>query len=1051
MENRINAPNSDSIKYFLSFFQSGDPSKPPQLLSVEKKQYHYEILVGNGFFNSQPKNLEQYFGGLVCKVEAVPGTQNTKVFVSHVQVPTYYPVNSFLKQLHQEQGKHISLGIGNFGEEVLDLDSITHMGLYGATGFGKSSFMKYLISQVLAYRPDVDNLFFDPKGTEFESFKHHPRTIKVGGSMDEKFSLIMALKTEMMVREHFFTSGFKMVPSSLKEYLKFREDYKRSDLPVFNKMFVWIDEAHEFSGIHDSSYVSLSDALTNLVFKARSFGIHFIFSTQLPNYALNSLKRQVNTILSFAVDNPTVVLDASPGTSIPYIAGRILKFDMSTKKGDFLQVPYTTTEDSLRIAYGGWETSKAKSKAIGFYPLKVDRKVFESGEIFGRIVRGMKLKELMSVVPEERGNYRFSIKDFKFCWPEIYDLYDGPSTAITPATSKTPEASTEEIGDIFEQFENLVGPSPAKTPEETTKEKEREKRLKTMIESAPPPAPKPPEKVLPKELVRLEAVALSDNHPELSRFVKEYKTALRESRSNFDFCLMDVSKNVGLVQLIGFLKGKTTSSFVPEGTDLALNEELEEKFNEYVGQARYATQRGAVAPLLIVAGKKGMGKRTLAEVLGRELMIEVRDSNPSDLYGNPSKSEAGRLEVIVFKETMDAITFCRQGVPNKVPVLLFEVKESVETLFGMMKPQQPDFQYLNINHTFLNIPDNHYQNEGVAQKLINSILKKFRYKAEVLSPYEFARHRIKMTPFHLNAVLERAKQRADFGNKKLSRKLLDATLVETAKNISISNSNVRVIAPKVGLEGLVVPKNHREELEQIIHRAKSMRSNKFKFVKNLRTGNRVVALFAGPPGTGKSMSAEVIAKELGVECWQADFSRLQGKYVGESEKLFSEVFEQAEACRAVLLIDECDAFLNRQGDSDYSRKMANHFLNLINNFQGILILTTNFARDLDGAFNRRIDFKVMFKYPEKPQMIEILKKLLLPDAPIEGPWDWEKLVEGISLSGGLLLNAVEKAVLLMEKNQMEKLTFETMRQALEETQKGNDVVEERKRTIGFAS
>lgn len=1015
MDKLIKSPNIKSIQHFLSLFQPLDVSNPVQLLSVCERDFDFEIMVGNGVLISNQKILEQYFGRVSCKVEHISGTQNSRILISKVQLPTFYPVNNFLKHLHNNQGKVISIGIGSYGEETLDLDSITHMGIFGLSGYGKSSFMKYLIGQVLAYRPDIDNIFFDPKGTEFESFKHHPRTIKVGSSSDEKFSLIMALKTELAVREYFFTQGFKMVPASLAEYLSLKEKFQRDDLPAFNKIFVWVDEAHELVGDTDGNYHCLGDHFNSLLLKARSFGIHFIYSTQNPRQSNHTLRRQSNTILTFALDNSVAYFDQMELGPTLYLKGRINVMNLTERTVNAVQVPFSTSEDALRIAYGGYELSQSKSKALGFYPLKLNRKMVLDLEFFSRICGGSKLKELNGDI-KDLGSLRHRFSNFTFVWPEIYDLYDEKE--------------------------------PKKTPQESKKLKETKERLASLEEFLAEVSPGEKQEVEPpRSILKLDGISLTNNHPETKKFVRDFKKLLKSSLLDFSFCLTDLSKNVGLNLLRAYVSGGVKGEFTTPMKSLALGEELTFKLNQHLQEVSHALQMRNNLPLLIISGKRGMGKRTIVEAMGLELNLPVKDFVPADMVREDNKEDT---EILVFSDIKSAIGFTRLGRKGKVPVLVFTIEEPVETLLGMSKPERPDFQYLNLHHTLLNIPDKHYQKEGVGEELISSLLTKHGYKGSIVSPFDFSRKRIKLTPFHLNAVIARASQKADFISQPFSEDILKEILDTTSKNTLISNSNVLIIPPSRKMGDLVVGKDHVQEITQIINRAKGRRENKYQFLKKLRPSGRVVALFSGPPGTGKSMSAEVIAGELGVDCWQCDFSRLQGKYVGETEKLLTEVFEEAESSGAVLLIDECDAFLNRELDSDYSRKIANHFLNLINNFKGVLILTTNHASYLDGAFNRRIDFKIAFKYPDVDQMTQILKNLLLPDAPVEGNWDYKDLFKGISLSGGLLLNAVEKAVGIMEQEGLGGISFGIMRLALEETQKGNNVVIERKRTMGIA-
>jgi SpoVK/Ycf46/Vps4 family AAA+-type ATPase len=118
-------------------------------------------------------------------------------------------------------------------------------------------------------------------------------------------------------------------------------------------------------------------------------------------------------------------------------------------------------------------------------------------------------------------------------------------------------------------------------------------------------------------------------------------------------------------------------------------------------------------------------------------------------------------------------------------------------------------------------------------------------------------------------------------------------------------------------------------------------------------------LFAGPSGTGKTMAAEVIAKELGHPLYRVDLSQIVSKYIGETEKNVQRVFDEAAASGAVLLLDEADAlFGKRTGVKDAHDRYANlevsFLLERIEHFNGLLILTSNLRNNIDSAFQRRL-------------------------------------------------------------------------------------------------
>lgn len=128
------------------------------------------------------------------------------------------------------------------------------------------------------------------------------------------------------------------------------------------------------------------------------------------------------------------------------------------------------------------------------------------------------------------------------------------------------------------------------------------------------------------------------------------------------------------------------------------------------------------------------------------------------------------------------------------------------------------------------------------------------------------------------------------------------------------------------------------------------------------------ALFTGPYGTGKTMAAAVIASDLGLPLYRIDLSALVSKYIGETEKNLSKVFDVADSTNSILFFDEADALFGKRSEvRDSHDRYANieitYLLQKLENFQGITILATNLRENLDDAFLRRIRFIVEFPSP----------------------------------------------------------------------------------------
>ena len=154
------------------------------------------------------------------------------------------------------------------------------------------------------------------------------------------------------------------------------------------------------------------------------------------------------------------------------------------------------------------------------------------------------------------------------------------------------------------------------------------------------------------------------------------------------------------------------------------------------------------------------------------------------------------------------------------------------------------------------------------------------------------------------------------------------------------------------------------------------------FRRKLARGTGVAALFSGPPGTGKTMVAGLIARELQLELYQVDLSQIVSKWVGETEKQLARVFEAAEAGHALLLFDEADAlFAKRSTDvksavDRYANLEVNYLLQRVESFGGVVILTTNLDTSIDPALRRRLASHVVFNAPDLEERRQIWKSML---------------------------------------------------------------------------
>ena len=181
-------------------------------------------------------------------------------------------------------------------------------------------------------------------------------------------------------------------------------------------------------------------------------------------------------------------------------------------------------------------------------------------------------------------------------------------------------------------------------------------------------------------------------------------------------------------------------------------------------------------------------------------------------------------------------------------------------------------------------------------------------------------------------------------------------------------------------------------------------------------GFGVAALFAGDSGTGKTMSAEVVAGELGLDLYVVDLATVVDKYVGETEKNLDRIFAAAASVNGVLLFDEADAVFGKRSDvKDAHDRYANvesaYLLQRMESFDGLAILATNLRANIDEAFTRRLDVIVDFPMPDAAQRLT-LWRLCLRTLPQSESLDLEFCARAFELSGGGIRSAAVTAAYL---------------------------------------
>jgi SpoVK/Ycf46/Vps4 family AAA+-type ATPase len=192
----------------------------------------------------------------------------------------------------------------------------------------------------------------------------------------------------------------------------------------------------------------------------------------------------------------------------------------------------------------------------------------------------------------------------------------------------------------------------------------------------------------------------------------------------------------------------------------------------------------------------------------------------------------------------------------------------------------------------------------------------------------------------------------------------------------------------------------------------------WRFPRQTARGGGVAALFSGPPGTGKTMVAGLIARELGRDLYRIDLSQVMSKWVGETEKQLGQVFDAAESGNALLLFDEADSLFAKRTEvkssSDrYANLEVNYLLQRVETFGGMTILTTNLDTSIDPALRRRLAAHVVFWPPDQDERIELWRRFLATRAPIDGDIDHHELASDYpDMTGANIRNSALAAAFL---------------------------------------
>ena len=248
------------------------------------------------------------------------------------------------------------------------------------------------------------------------------------------------------------------------------------------------------------------------------------------------------------------------------------------------------------------------------------------------------------------------------------------------------------------------------------------------------------------------------------------------------------------------------------------------------------------------------------------------------------------------------------------------------------------------------------------------------------------------------------------------RDLQDACRMHSNQRLA---SLARKTSPHYQWNDIVLPADRVAQLREICNHVKYRDRvyGDWGFGRKLALGKGLAVLFAGPSGTGKTMAAGIIAAELALDLYKIDLSTVISKYIGETEKNLSRIFDEAETSNAILFFDEADALFGKRSEvrdshDRYANIEVGYLLQRMEEYEGIAILATNFRKNMDDAFVRRLHFTVEFPFPDHDDRRRIWQGIWPQDTPRDDALDLELLAQRYEMTGGNIKNVALAAAFL---------------------------------------
>jgi DNA polymerase III delta prime subunit len=477
-------------------------------------------------------------------------------------------------------------------------------------------------------------------------------------------------------------------------------------------------------------------------------------------------------------------------------------------------------------------------------------------------------------------------------------------------------------------------------------------------------------------------------------------------------------------RIVGFLRGHDTvdelvlgmvriRELAPRRTDVVMNPELVQRI------ARALDDAGA-APRVLLAGPEGAGRGLVAEALFGE---RGRSSVRIDLAGIAAEGRIAERVAAALREAAlrdaaaiidggsaidrDAPRVVVHAIANATADLAVPVVFTLTSHPGWLVEVVPTLVELDVP-------------PPVFRERLELWRRALAGAVVVAEDLEVVASRYAFTGATIARAAHRAVQTARLRDPERPTVTLD-DLGDSARLMFSHRLGAMAQRIPIGFSwtDLVLPKDTQDAVREVVRfaRYRSFLLEEWGFAAKLPYGRGVSAIMAGPPGTGKTMVAQLLAKELGYDLYRIDLSQVVNKYIGETEKNLAKIFDEAETSHAVLFFDEADSLFAKRTDvkssnDRYANLEVNYLLQRMETFDGVTLLATNLEQGLDEAFKRRVRFSIQFELPEEAERKKLWISMFPPKVPLAPNIDWDLMAKRFEMAGGYIKKAALRAALI---------------------------------------